>query len=106
MTQPNSPNPNDTNNASVLNIDQLGREKNYDVNINISSAKNGFDHARDLIITIVIAIIFVGALVISASVLMSDKATTDDKKNAQSVLTGLIGLGSGYLAGKAQSKNP
>lgn len=109
MTQnnPSNQNPNTNNqntSGSSLDIDQLGRDKNYDVDISIKSPKSNWDHFREIIPELVGALIAIIVVICSVIILTSDTAKADDKKNAQSMLTLVIGLTVGYGAGQAKAK--
>jgi hypothetical protein len=102
MTQINPQEPNNQK-GSMIDIDKLGSDKHYDVDIRIQSPKGRLDHVRTFIPLIVAGIIALMVTVNSLQVLSNLKASPDDKKTAQSLLTLVVGLTVGYAFGKSQA---
>lgn len=98
--------PQDPNNqkGSILDIDKLGTDKNYDVNINIQSTKGVLDRIESLVPLVIASVIALMVTGGSLYVLINAEASIEDKKTAQSLLTLVIGLTVGYISGKTQSR--
>jgi hypothetical protein len=102
MSQPPPQQPNNQK-GSMIDIDKLGADKHYDVDIRIQSTKGLSEHITTLIPLIVAGAIALIVTVSSLQVLSNPKALPDDKKTAQSLLTLVVGLTVGYAFGKAQA---
>lgn len=103
-SNPNPSNPNPNNQSSYIDINQVGKNKNYDVDISIKSSKGNWDHIREIIPELLGALIAIIVAISAVLILTSTTAKDEDKKNAQSMLTLVIGLTVGYGAGKNGQK--
>ena len=101
MSNPQQPpnNPNQT--SSIIHLGQIANLDKLDVDIKIKTQKSRADYILEFSILTVLSGIALFSMYSCFQILNSKTASLDEKKNAQSIITLIVGGATGYLAGRA-----
>ena len=96
-----SPSPNNQpQQNSTIDLYQIANQNNLELDLKIKTPKSLFDKITESLVLACIAAMLLYALVSSSQILNSPQSSPEDKKNAQSVVTLIVGGALGYVAGR------
>lgn len=106
MSNLSQPPNNQPTQKSIIDIEQIADQDKLDVDIKIKTSKNRWDYILELMLLFVTSSILIIVLIFCFQILTTQTSTQDDKKNAQSMITLIVGGAVGFFTGRATaSKN-
>jgi D-alanyl-lipoteichoic acid acyltransferase DltB (MBOAT superfamily) len=97
MTNPSPPSSNQPQQSSIIDLNQIANQSNLAVDLKIKTPKSRFDQIVELVSLVIISLILLVAIFYCFQILTSPQSSLEDKKNAQSTITLIIGGAIGYL---------
>jgi hypothetical protein len=101
MTNPQQPQNNPNQTSSIIDLGQIANLDKLDVDIKIKTQKSRADYILEFSILSVLSGIALFSMYSCFQIVNSKTASPDDKKNAQSIITSIIGGVAGFVAGRA-----
>jgi D-alanyl-lipoteichoic acid acyltransferase DltB (MBOAT superfamily) len=100
MTNPSPPSSNQPQQSSIIDLNQIANQSNLEVDLKIKTPKSRFDQIVELVSLVIISLILLVAISYCFQILTSPQSSPEDKKNAQSTITLIIGGAIGYFVGR------
>ncbi len=100
MTNP-SPSPNNQSQpSSIIDLNQIANQDKLEIDLKIKTSKSRSEQINEFLILVVISAIIFIATVSCFQILTSPQSSPEDKKNAQSIITLILGSVIGFFAGR------
>ncbi|MFM7384019.1 MAG: hypothetical protein ACKO1W_13360 [Microcystaceae cyanobacterium] len=100
MTNPSLPPNNQPQQNSIIDLNQIANQSNLEVDLKIKTSKGLSDKITEFFLLVVISAILLMTIFYCFQILTSLQSSPEDKKNAQSTITLIIGSAIGFFAGR------